>query len=168
MTVMIFTLPVDRHVSSFLSTLDYVQFRKSCRILYYDKEAWSLRAKHLPVYSKDAREQLGLHYLLQCSMKLSSRPFSCEWYQEIVNWLEYSVSIKLIHSFIRTHHFDFLYSMDLSHLSAARRFIWLRLWHRYGRLYKPKLEQCYVTEGRPAKRIKIGISHSRTVQSCYG
>ena len=163
-----FSLPVDRHVSSYLSIQDFVQFRKSCRVLYCDEEAWTLRARGLHMNKENPRETLALNYLLQWSMKLPARLGSNEWYQEIVNWLQYYVSIKLIHSFIRNQHFDFLYSMDLSQLSSSQRLMWLRLWHRYGRLYKPNLEQCYVTEGRPAKRIKLGISHPRTLQPCYG
>jgi hypothetical protein len=165
---MIFSLPVDRHVSSYLSIQDFVQFRKSCRVLYRDEEAWSLRAKGMPMNKENPREKIALNYLLQWSMKLPARLGSNEWYQEIVNWLQYHVSIKLIHSFIRTQHFDFLYSMDLSRLSPSQRLMWLRLWHRYGRLYKPKLKQYYVTEGRPAKRIKLGVSRPGTLQSCYG
>lgn len=163
-----FSLAVDRGVSSYLPTKDFVQFRMSCSVLYRDDEAWSLRAKGLPMHKENPREKIALNYLLRWSMKLPAQLGSNEWYQEMVNWLEYYVSIKLIHSFIRTQHFDFLYSMDLSQLSPARRLIWLRLWHRHGRLYKPKLEDYYVTEGRPAKRIKLGISHRRTIQSCYG
>ena len=162
-----FTLPVDRHVSSYLTAVDFVQFRMSCRVLYRDEEAWSLRAQKLPIYRKNPREKIALHYLLKWAMKFHSRLGSTEWYQQIVNWLEYRVSIKLIHSFIRTQNFNFLYSMDLSELSPARRIIWLRLWHRYGRLYKPKSAYHHVTEGRPAKRIKFDIPYQRTLQPCY-
>lgn len=162
-----FTLPVDRHVSSYLPIQDFVQFRKSCRVLYHDEEAWSLRARGMPMNKDNAREKIALNYLLRWSMQLPAQLGSNEWYQQIVNWLEYHVSIKLIHSFIQSHHIEFLYSMDLSQLSPSQRFMWLRLWHRYGRLYKPNFEPCYVTDGRPAKRIKLGISHPRTFQPCY-
>jgi len=168
MLVMKFSLPVDRHVSSYLSTQDFVQFRKSCTVLYRDEEAWSLRAKGLPMNKKNAREKIALNYLLQWSLKLPARLGSNEWYQEIVNWLQYYVSIQLIHSFIRIQHFDFLYSMDLSQLSSSQRLMWLRLWHRYGRLYNPNREPCYVTEDRPTKRIKREFSYQRTLQPCYG
>jgi len=162
---MICSLVVDRNVSSFLPILDFVRFRKCCRTLYSDEEAWEIRTKHLPVHMSSARRKLGLHYILSWAMRAPFDIGSPEWYQFLVNWLEYRISIKIIHSFIQTQNVEFFETMDLSELSSRQRWQWEYLWCRNRRLYKHRSLDYDV---RPAKRVKCGISHRRVAQSCCG
>lgn len=162
---MLCKLVVDRNVSEYLATVDFVALRRTCRTMYLDDDAWNLRVKHLPINASNAKHKLGLHYLLQWSLKLTSEIGSDTWFQEIADWLEYKISIRIMHSFILTQSPLFLMTVDLSRMSSRQRIQWLRLAHRYRRLYKPKALEYNV---RPVKRHKSGLSCRRIAQSCCG
>jgi len=165
---------VDTNVSGFLRTYDFVQYRKTCRELYYDQEAWRIRAKNLPdlyhlrpsaIHVNDPKHKMGLHYLLKWSRTWEVRPGSIEWLQKMVNWLQYKISIKILLSFVRSQKLDFFERIDWSHLSCRQKTLWEFMCFRNPALFKPLsiLEE----DGRPYKRMRYGISHRRFAQPCY-
>ena len=54
----------------------------------------------LNVPSLNQKQTLGLNYLMKYALTFESLAGTPEWFQEIVNWLEYKISIKILHSFI--------------------------------------------------------------------
>lgn len=160
---MIDQLVVDRNVSEFLSVYDFVQFRKTCRLFYADDEAWQRRAKHLPIHNNDPKKRIGLHYILRWSTQWNVIPGSLLWYQRIVNWLQYKISIKIVFSFIRSQNVRILKKLNFEQLSARQRWHWEYLCHRNQRLFKTSVTDYDV---RPVKRHRSGISGQRIVQPC--
>jgi len=156
---------IDRRVSPYLNLYEFVQLRKTCKVLYMDTEAWDIRAKPTPMYTDDPKHRLGIHYLIEWSLKVPRVPGSFQWYQFIVNWLEHRISIKLMYSFIRNNSLDFLRCVDLSGLCSRRRLLWEYLLHRDRRLFKPTR---YLYDERPSKRYKSGILSGGNLQLCYG
>lgn len=156
---------VDRRVSSFLEDYDFVQMRKTNKVLYQDEEAWNIRVKNVPMYTEDPKQRLGTHYLIGWSLKLQIVPGSFQWYQYIVNWIEHRTSIKLMYSFIRKRRVEFFNNIDLSNLCPRRRFIWQFLMHRDRGLFKR--QRCLYDE-RPAKRHMSRFQDRRNPQLCYG
>ena len=152
---MITSLCVDRNVSSFLPVYDFVQLRRTCHTLYDDDEAWLLRARTVSPIVQNPKRQLGLHYILSWASKLPCDEGSHEWYQQLVEWLQHKVSIKIIHDFIRSKNLMFLDTMNLKNMSSSQKYHWRFLWHRYRRLYKPT---CLEHDERPCKRYKVGLS----------
>lgn len=162
---MITSLCVDRNVSSYLPVYEFVQFRKTCHTLYDDDEAWAVRAKKVSPIVTNPKHQIGLHYLLTWASKLPSHTGTHEWYQELVDWLQYKISIKIIHDFIRSKNVLFLHTMTMQNMTPSQRYQWKYMWHRYSRLYKPMLDE---HDGARRKRFKIGIPCQRFIQPCYG
>ena len=162
---MITSLPIDRNVSPFLCIYDFVQFRKVSSTLYHDDEAWSIRAKKIVPNVTNPKRQLGLYYILSWASKLPSHEGTCEWYQQLVDWLQYKISINIIHDFILSKNLIFLSTMDMKNMSCSQRYHWRFLWHRYQRLYKPMHN---IHNVRPVKRHKNGFSCRRIIQPCYG
>jgi hypothetical protein len=129
-------LVIDRQVSEFLHTRCFVMFRSVCKTHHEDKEAWDLRANKSLVYcGQSAKKTLGLNFLLSRALVFYDTDVS-KWLSNIVQWVRYKISINIMHNFIYHHCPVFLYSMDLSHLSLRRRFIWERLWCRNENVYK--------------------------------
>ena len=160
-----FDLVTDRQVSSFLDTNDFVALRKTCRTHYHDKEAWQLRTRYFPIHMhyKHPRQKLALHYLLTWALRFPEPIGSLEWYQQIVSWLKYRVSIKLIHSFFLQQECPYLDQLDLSDVSPGPRILWQslwarhkrkHLWHRYKGLYKTGEEDLYGEQA--CKRRRTG------------
>ena len=130
-------LVIDRGISRYLDMVDFVSFRRTCRCHYNDLEAWSIRSSNLPVRISflNNREIIALHYLLQCSMQFPYQIGTKIWYQQIVDWLEYNSSIRIMSLFfIEMNFIDF----DLSNVSVRKRYLWLKQNHRYQsqRVYK--------------------------------
>lgn len=121
-----FTYAADRGVSEYLDVVSFVKFRSTCKVHYSDEEAWRLR-----VYNrcgeeslKNARETLALRYLLSWATHFPDPMWSAEWLQHVVEWLEYKVSIKIIHSFILQHKSHLLYSLNMCVCSPKQRIKW--------------------------------------------
>ena len=155
---MCFPEPVDRNVSSFLTIVDFISFRKTCKVHYHDKEAFEIRSKYMPFTSADldAKKTIALHYLISWALRFKERIGSMAWYQRIVDWLQYKPSIEIMYLFFCKQNLDFLFEINLSKLCSRRRFIWWRLWHRDERLHKERLfKPCFNNENwneRPTKR----------------
>ena len=155
---------VDRNVSGFLTIHEFVQYRKTCKELYNDQEAWQIRSQHLPLYVNNPKHKLGLHYLLKWSTMWEDTPGSVEWYQRLVDWLEYKVSIKIIFSFIRSQKLSFFPQMDWANLSCRQKHLWEFIYFRNRRLFKP----CGIIQDvRASKRMRYGDSDKRILQSCF-
>lgn len=150
---MTFPLPVDRGVSRYLRTIDFVSFRKTSRLHYNDEEAWTIYASKMPLNCKgiDGRRKIGLHFLFYWALQFPERVNTKEWFQRIVNWLEYKTSIKIMYSFLFHSQLNFLMDMDTSKLDGRRRFVWLRLWHQNSRVFK-RVSLDYDIDDRPQKR----------------
>jgi len=135
---MTFNLVSDRNVCPYLDTRSFVMFRITCRTHYNDEEAWSIRSSGgvLNVPSLKKREALGLNYLMKYALMFESPIGSSEWFQEIVNWLEYKISIKILHSFIFSTAPNLMFQLSFRRLTPSARFHWERLWCRYERVYK--------------------------------
>ena len=135
-----FDLVSDRNVCTYLDTRSFVMFRIVCRTHYDDMEAWALRASCgvLCVPSLNKRQTLGLNYLMQYALLFESSIGSVEWFQEIINWLDYNSSIKIVHSFIYNSSPDLMFRLDFHLLSLGVRVHWERLWCRYKRVYKKR------------------------------
>lgn len=135
---MTFDLVSDRNVCSYLDTRSFVMFRITCSTHYNDEEAWSMRSSRgiLNVPSLNKRHTLGLNYLMKYALLFKSRTGSTEWFQEIVNWLEYKISIKILHSFIFNSYPNLMFKLQFHKLEPRTRFHWERLWCRYERVYK--------------------------------
>jgi hypothetical protein len=169
--VMCIPLVIDRGVSRYLSLVDFVSLRRTTKVLYDDNQAWEIRAIPIPfkMHAFNAKKNLALHYLLNCALYFSNPVGSNQWFQEMVDWLEYKISIKLIYSFIFYYRFDFFYSMNLSQLDGRRRFVWLRLTHRNSRVFKRSLLEYddRYNVGRPcAKRLATPLQMYRNTQQC--
>ncbi|MDA7838995.1 hypothetical protein N9A45_01555 [bacterium] len=162
---MLTLLVVDRNVSPFLGLYDFIQMRKTCKTLHDDDEAWILRGKNLPIANCNPRHKIGLHYLLQWSLRLTEIPGSVQWYQQLVNWLEYKVSIRIIFQFICSQNATFLKNMDVSEMSTKQRWQWEHLSRRNRALFKSNALEY---DGRPAKRYRRDIPFGRIAQPCYG
>ena len=135
---MTFDLVSDRNVCTYLDTRSFVMFRITCRTHYNDDEAWSMRSSRgvLNVPSFNTKQTLGLNYLMKYALLFKSPTGSTEWFQEIVNWLEYKTSIKILHSFIFNSYPNLMFQLHFHKLGPSARFHWERLWCRYERVYK--------------------------------
>ena len=166
---MALNLVVDRNVSRFLSTTDFLAFRKTCHTTYDDEEAWYQRANQLPIHiaTLNHKKLIGLHYLLSWSLRFNLIPGSIDWYKQTIQWLSYKVSIRILFAFLTTQSIDSLmYALDNIELDSKQRFHWQRLLHRfnYTRVFKRRRLDLDVFERRPIK--KSCFSHSRYLQSC--
>jgi len=164
-----FPLPVDRGVSDFLSVLDFVSFRCVSREQYRDHEAWQIRASVLPLHcvGLGAKQTVGLHYLLGCSLRFASTIGSTQWLQTIVNWLESKSSIRIMYHFFMHFFSSFFIDMRVDEVCCRRRFLWLRLYQRKSRLFKRKtLESAYNV--RPVKRMVVEVPVYGNIQQCCG
>jgi hypothetical protein len=135
---MSFDLVSDRNVCSYLDTYSFCMFRVTCKTHYNDEEAWSIRSSRgiLNVPSLNHKQTLGLNYLMKYALMFESPTGSTSWFQEIVNWLEYKISIKIFHSFIYNSAPNLMFQLHFHKLSPSAKFHWERLWHRYQRVYK--------------------------------
>lgn len=133
-----FDLVSDRNVCQYLDTRSFVMFRITCRTHYDDDEAWSIRGSGgiLNVPSLNKRQTLGLNYLMKYALFFESPVGSTEWFQEIVNWLEYKISIKILHSFMFKSSPNLMFQLKFHKLTPRARICWERLWCRYERVYK--------------------------------
>jgi hypothetical protein len=170
---MIKILPIDRNISSFLTITEFVSFRRTCHLFYEDEEAWNIKAKTLPISlsSLNSKKTLGLHYILKWSVLFEEVVGSYQWYQKIVNWLGYKVSIKIFFSFIVFYNVPFLSNLNLKHMNNIQRFHWNYLYHRNPRLFKPKKRKYDELEERynlSSKRPKTWFFYRRDTQPCYG
>ena len=140
---MTFSLVADRNVSSFLDTYSFVMLRKTCRTHYHDAEAWSWRTKGVLVRMAklNDKQTLGLNYLMKYALMFDAPIGSAEWFQHIVNWLEYNISIKLVHSFILHSNPQVMFSLQFGQLCSRRKMYWQKLWCRYERVYKKRKYQ---------------------------
>lgn len=145
-----FDFVVDRRVSRFLDTSGFIALRKTCHTHYDDEESWTLQTMRLPIHMhyKHPRQKLALHYLLSWSIRFQEPIGSLEWYQRIVSWLKYRVSIKLIHSFVLQQECPHLHKLDLSGISPGPRILWQRLGERYKRQHtRHRYKGLYKIEG---------------------
>jgi len=135
---MTFDLVSDRNVCPYLDTRSFVMFRLTCKTHYNDEEAWSMRSSGgvLNVPSLNQKQTLGLNYLMKYALMFESPIGSSEWFQEIVNWLEYKISIKILHSFIFNSYPNLMFQLSFCRLTPGAKFHWERLWCRYERVYK--------------------------------
>lgn len=135
---MTFDLVADINVCSYLDTYSFCMFRRTCRTHYNDEDAWSLRCSGgiLNVPSLNRKQTLGLNYLMKYALMFSSPVGSPEWFQEIVNWLEYKISIKILHSFISNSTPNLMFQLHFHKLRPSAKLHWERLWHRYQQVYK--------------------------------
>ena len=164
-----FNLVVDRGVSCFLSTHDFMVLRKTCHMLYNDAEAWQERANTLPVQLKrlNAKQTIGLHYLLGWSLQLNTRLGSLDWFKQMIQWLSYKVSIRILFVFLSSQSNEYLMrALDDVNLGSSQRLYWQYYVHRSNstRLFKRARLELDVFERRPYK--KPCISYSRHLQSC--
>lgn len=90
----------------------------------------------LTVPSLNQKQTLGLNYLMKYALMFESPVGSPEWFQEIVNWLEYKISIKILHSFMFNSSPNLMFQLQFHKLSAGARIHWERLWCRYEQVYK--------------------------------
>jgi len=90
----------------------------------------------LNVPSLNQKQTLGLNYLMKYALTFESLAGTPEWFQEIVNWLEYKISIKILHSFIFNSSPNLMFQLQFQKVSARARIHWERLWYRYARVYK--------------------------------
>lgn len=170
---MIKTLPIDRNVSSFLTIIEFVSFRRTCHFFYEDEEAWDIKAKLLPISlsSLNSKKTLGLHYILKWSILFKESIGSHQWYQRVVNWLGYKVSIKIFFSFIVFYNVHFLPNLNLEHMNVSQQFHWNFLYHRYPRVFKHKKRKYNELKERYnfcPKRSKTRVFYRRNTQPCYG
>jgi len=137
---MSFDLVTDRNVSMFLDTYSFVMFRMTCRTHYSDSEAWKLRNDGvlLRMSTLNERKTLGLNYLMRYALQFQSPIGSMEWFQEIVNWLSYKISIKIVHSFIFQSCPDLVNVLRFGDLAHGPRMHWQRLVYRYEHVYKKR------------------------------
>lgn len=137
---MTFNLVTDRNVSTFLDTRSFMMFRKTCRVHYDDAEAWRLRTRGvlIRVAKLNDKQTLGLNYLMKYALQFQAPIGSAEWFQNIVNWLDYKSSIKIVHSFMFHSRPSLMFLLDFAQLSPGPRMYWQRLWCRYERVYKKR------------------------------
>jgi hypothetical protein len=149
---MSFPLPIDRGVSRFLSTIDFITLRRTSLTHYNDKEAWRIYCRKMPLNfpGLSDRKKVGLHYLLGWALKFPAPCGSHDWFQMIVNWLTFKSSIKIIYTFLFHFSREFLLDLDIGHMTARQRFIWLRLYHRNSRVFKRQTLE-YDYNERPRK-----------------
>lgn len=164
---MTFPLVIDRGVSRYLSTFDFMSFRKTSRTHYHDTEAFEIRAMKLPLNCPGLRvkQKIGLHYLLGWALNFDAMIGSHEWCQKIVNWLDYRSSIKIIYIFLKNYCIDFFQKMTMVALCGRQRVIWLRLCHRNSRLFKRRSLD-YLCDERPRKRLSDTFSMYGNLQQC--
>ena len=164
---------IDRGISRFLSTKDFMSLRRTSKKHYSDEEAYLIFSRYMPIRMNGlkTRETIGLHYLLSWSLKLDCDIGRLNWVQQIVDWLSYPISIKIMFYFLHKNCNDFLNEIDLSQLRSSQRFVWLKLYHRRNlccgksRVFKRKLlENKYNESGR--KRTNYKIQVYRNLQPC--
>lgn len=163
------SLVVDRGVSSFLYIRDFMSLRRTCKTLYDDSEAWQKRAYSLPIQLKklDDKKTIGLHYLLGWSLKLNAYPGSLDWYKQMIQWLSYKVSIRILFVFLSSYsNENLLRALDDVNLNSSQRLSWQYYIHRSNstRVFKRARLELDVFERRPHK--KPCFSYSRHLQSC--
>jgi len=140
---MTFDLVTDRNTCPLLDTRSFVMLRTTCRTHYRDDEAWRLRTRDvlLRVSTLTPRQTLGLNYLYKYALQFDAPVGSTEWFQNIVNWLDFKSSIRIVHSFMFETRPKLLYSLDFGTLSPGPRMLWQRLWCRYERVYKKHMKK---------------------------
>tara|TARA_B110000908_G_scaffold172290_2_gene238833 strand:- start:7575 stop:8084 length:510 start_codon:yes stop_codon:yes gene_type:complete len=158
---------VDRGLCRFLTTMDFMSLRRTSKKHYSDNEAYLIFSRWMPVHITELtpREKIGLHYLLGWSLQLDGDIDKIEWVQNIVDWLTFPISIKIMFNFFNKNCTFFLMNIDLSNVNACQRFIWLKLCHKKSRVFKRKLlENKYNECGR--KRLRHKIQVYRNLQPC--
>ncbi len=152
---MTFDLVSDINVCSYLDTYSFCMFRRTCKTHYNDEESWYLRCSGciLNVPTMDNKQTLGLNYLMKYALLFESPFGSTEWFQEIVNWLEYKSSIKIVQSFIFNSSPNLMSQLSFYRLSPSARMCWERLWCRYERVYKIRKWKYVNTDVRKKRRI---------------
>ena len=132
---------VDRRVCCFLTTIDFMSLRRTSKEQYYDEEAYFIFSRHMPICMNDfkMREKIGLHYLLNWSLQLNGKVGKIKWIQNIVDWLSFPISIKIMFRFFKQNCTDFLLNIDFSNVGTCQRFIWLKLCYIKSQVFKRKL-----------------------------
>lgn len=131
--MLVFPCAVDRRTCDFLSTFDFLSFRKTCKKHYEDSKAWHIRSLTLPINCPklNYREKIGLHYMLGWSLHFGIIN-SEKWWRSLVYWPRSKSGIKIVHIFLNQFNHASLQKLDLSKFDSRRRFIWLRrLGHGY-------------------------------------
>ena len=153
---------IDRRVSDFLETRSFVMLRRTCKTHYEDQEAWSLKVTMATIQfdTLNTKETLGLNYLMNWALKLFQNTGSTEWFQEVVNWLEYKISIQIMHTFLLNTNPMSMYSLNVSKLSLRRKLLWSKLFYLNENVYKKhkrKYEEYEFKDvaPRPAKKSRI-------------
>lgn len=127
---------IDRRVCPFLDTVSFTMFRSTCKTHNNDSEAWDLRASASLFHCcANSKKTIGLNFLLSRAIFFYDNDNE-EWLRSIVNWVRYSISIKIMYHFILQYSPMLLASIDMSQLSLRRRFIWERLGCRNENVYK--------------------------------
>lgn len=124
-----FSLVADRNVSGFLDAVSFVSLRRTCKTHYEDHDAWTIRVhgRHKKDSLKNVRETLALRYLLSWAARFPDPKWSVEWFQRVVDWLEYKVSIKLFHSLIIDRESNLLCKLNLCRVSSKQKIIWWKV-----------------------------------------
>lgn len=137
---MTFDLVADRNVSSFLDTRSFMMFRMTCRTHYDDSEAWEIRKSGVILHTSTLNDKktLGLNYIMKYALMFDTPVGSTEWFQDIINWLDYKVSIRIVHSYIFQSYPDLMNVLSFSALAPGPRMHWQRLWNRYEHVYKKR------------------------------
>lgn len=165
---MSFLLPVDRGVCNFLTTVEFMSLRFTCKTHYYDNEAYDYFYKdqvHICITKLCVRQKIGLNYILTWALNFDAPLGSYKWLQMIVNWLSYRSSIKLMYRFLFDFCREFLIEMDLSSVKSTSRFAWLRLTQRNSRVFK-RLALDYDYNDRPRKTVRRAPTVYRDIFAC--
>jgi hypothetical protein len=138
---MLTNLVVDRNLTTYLDTVDFVSFRSCCHTLYDDSEAWRLRAEPLPhrVPTLTDKQNIGLDYLLQWARRICQPMGSLSWYQHVVEWIRYKITIRIVFNFLQSQNREYLmYAIDTAPLTSSQQCLWHYYTHRSRRLFKRK------------------------------
>ena len=159
-----FPQPIDRRVSDFLELYSFISLRSVCKTHYGDLDAWEIRANGLPyqLVNTSDKHKIALHYILSCSLMFDSEIGTKDWLQNIVDWLQYHISICIVYKFVYSYSPSMLEHLDFSNMSSRNSLIWKRKWFQSNVVYKSKR---YVNDERPHKKRRVSMY--RNTQSCF-
>jgi len=139
---------VSKRIQPFLDPVSFTRLQQTTKKDYYSDELWNLYVKtRIPnlEFLENSKKAVAFHHIIKWALCLPIKPLTTQWFQAIVDWLQYKCSIYLIHNTIFRYDSSVFLKLHFDNLNSSQWFHWERLKHRYHRHHNDlyKLEKRY-------------------------